>query len=29
KPYRFKELMDKIRQIAAVVDRQVDLEVAG
>lgn len=28
KPHRFKELMEKVRQIAAVVDRAVDVEVA-
>lgn len=29
KPKRFRELMDKVRAIAAVVDRTVSLEVAG
>jgi 3-deoxy-7-phosphoheptulonate synthase len=29
KPYRFKELMEKIRQIAVAVDRQIGMEVAG
>lgn len=29
KPHRFKELMEKVRQIAAVVDRTADVEVAG